>query len=103
MDMHKMTDTDFDELMRSVQEEHERRREVRLEGLRNDILTQIEVSDFDFKDVFPQIANKPKKKVPIKYRNPDKFAQTWTGRGRTPKWVLSKLESGADLNEFLVE
>ncbi len=30
---------------------------------------------------------KAKKTLPAKYRNPDNQDQTWTGRGKTPKWL----------------
>ncbi len=32
-------------------------------------------------------STKAKKIVPAKYRNPDNHDQTWTGRGRAPKWL----------------
>ncbi len=32
---------------------------------------------------------KAKKIVPAKYRNPDNHDETWTGRGRAPKWLES--------------
>jgi DNA-binding protein H-NS len=34
------------------------------------------------------------------YRNPNDNAQTWTGRGRKPKWVLDALSNGKDLAEL---
>lgn len=45
-------------------------------------------------------ANKPAKKtgtVKPKYRNTD-TGQTWTGRGKPPKWI-----AGQDRNQFLIE
>lgn len=37
--------------------------------------------------------------VAIKYRDGD---NTWTGRGRKPKWLEEKLASGSKLEDFLV-
>ncbi|HEX8787055.1 MAG TPA: H-NS histone family protein [Telluria sp.] len=34
------------------------------------------------------------------YRNPDDNAQTWTGRGRKPKWVLDALSNGKNLGDL---
>lgn len=41
-------------------------------------------------------------KVAIKYRNKDNPSETWTGRGRQPKWLAAKLAKGAKLNDFSI-
>ena len=37
-----------------------------------------------------------------KYRNPDNAAETWSGRGRQPKWVVAYLEAGNALENALI-
>lgn len=32
--------------------------------------------------------------APAKYANPENPEQTWTGRGRKPKWVIAHIEAG---------
>jgi len=39
---------------------------------------------------------------PARYRNPDNPAQTWSGRGRRPKWVAAQLERGRSLQDLAV-
>ena len=39
-------------------------------------------------------------KVAIKYRNPDDHSETWTGRGRQPKWIVAALKKGAKIQDF---
>jgi len=39
-------------------------------------------------------------KVAARYRNPDNFSQTWTGRGLAPKWMQELLAAGRDKSEF---
>ncbi len=41
-----------------------------------------------------------KTKGVAKYANPDDPADTWTGRGRKPNWLLARLKKGAKLAEF---
>ena len=41
-------------------------------------------------------------KVAPKYRNPANPKVTWTGRGRTPKWVSEALADGASLADLSV-
>ena len=45
-----------------------------------------------------------KKRAPakIKYRSPLNAEDTWTGRGRKPRWVSSFLEHGGTLDEIAV-
>ncbi len=45
---------------------------------------------------------KPGKKVAAKYRNPDDFSQTWTGRGVAPLWMQTLLKEGRNKSEFLI-
>lgn len=41
-------------------------------------------------------------KVAPKYRNPANPEETWTGRGRKPKWVEAHLEAGGALDDILI-
>ena len=41
-----------------------------------------------------------KKTVPPKYRNPENPGETWTGRGRRPKWVEAALANGKSLKSL---
>ena len=41
--------------------------------------------------------------VAVKYRNPDNPAETWSGRGRTARWLAEKLKKrGVKIDEFAV-
>ena len=41
-------------------------------------------------------------KVAPKYRNPANPKETWTGRGKQPRWLASYTAQGRDLGEFLI-
>ena len=43
-----------------------------------------------------------KRPVPAKYRNPDNHAETWSGRGRQPRWLAPLTKSGRELTEFQI-
>jgi DNA-binding protein H-NS len=48
----------------------------------------------------------PRRKYPKvlpKYRNPLVPSQTWSGRGRTPRWVVAALETGRRLDDLKIE
>ena len=42
-------------------------------------------------------------KVPPKYRNPSNPAETWTGRGKQPRWLAAEIAGGRKLEEFLIK
>jgi DNA-binding protein H-NS len=41
--------------------------------------------------------------VPPKYRNPENPAETWAGRGLTPRWLAAALKSGKKLEDFSID
>ncbi|PTV95260.1 DNA-binding protein H-NS [Rhodobacter aestuarii] len=45
---------------------------------------------------------KPRKAVAPKYRNPENAEETWTGRGRKPKWVEAALSAGKTIDDLLI-
>ena len=36
------------------------------------------------------------------YRNKNNPEDTWTGRGKQPRWLVAELEKGAKLEDFLI-
>ena len=41
-------------------------------------------------------------KVPPKYRNPANPAETWTGRGKQPRWMAEQVKKGKKPEDFLI-
>ena len=60
----------------------------RIEGTRNAIT--------------PNQPRRPYPKVFPKYRNPKDPAETWSGRGKQPRWLLAQLKAGKKLDRFLI-
>jgi DNA-binding protein H-NS len=46
-----------------------------------------------------ELFGKKRSPVPIKYRNPQNASETWTGRGRRPRWLT---KAGGDIERFRV-
>jgi len=40
--------------------------------------------------------------VAPKYRNPENLDETWSGRGKPPRWMSALLAQGKDKDEFLI-
>jgi len=43
-----------------------------------------------------------RKAVEPRYRNKSNTEETWTGRGKQPRWLVAELEKGAKLEDFLI-
>jgi DNA-binding protein H-NS len=73
--------------------------EKRLDRLRHD--GQVLASKPAAKD--PGAA--PRRKYPRvhpKYQNPDLPSETWSGRGKTPRWLVAALKGGHRLEDFVI-
>jgi DNA-binding protein H-NS len=56
---------------------------------------------FDLRDLFD--GRRGKGKVAVKYRDPSNSANTWTGRGRMPRWMTTATKGGkAKKEDFLI-
>src|SRR5690606_4331854 len=42
-------------------------------------------------------------KVPPKYRNPANKDETWTGRGKQPRWLVAEIAKGKKVEDFLIK
>lgn len=55
-------------------------------------------------DGAPMIGQKQRRKYPRvlpKYRNPQ-TAETWSGRGKLPRWLVAAMKSGRKMEEFRI-
>jgi DNA-binding protein H-NS len=67
------------------------RLEERLKQLRGDVVpTSLEMPRRQYPKVFP------------KYHNPDDPLQTWSGRGKTPRWVNELLGTGKSIEDLRI-
>jgi DNA-binding protein H-NS len=47
-------------------------------------------------------AHRPYPKVHPKYRNPELPCETWSGRGKQPRWFGAQLEMGKKVDDLLI-
>jgi len=48
-------------------------------------------------------ARRPYPQVLPKYRNPAEPSETWSGRGKQPRWLTAQLKSGKRLDDFRIQ
>ena len=57
---------------------------------------------FNLNELVTSTPVKKRKPAKAKYANPQNSAETWTGRGRKPRWVEAALKSGKSLDDLLI-
>ena len=94
------------ELVGKVQTEMASREKRRRQDLRSELERRVTAEGYKMGDIFPELgssasAGRRRRKMPPKYRNPQNPDETWTGIGRSPKWVQEILgERGIDMAAF---
>lgn len=93
MNLSKMSNPKLESLLANIRAELKRRKEIeknRVKALKElkALAEKYEMSVSELTGVKKGRGAGKRGKVPPKYRNPTDPSQTWSGRGRTPKWVL---------------
>jgi DNA-binding protein H-NS len=53
----------------------------------------------------PSVFNGERRPYPAvvpKYRNPDDSSETWSGRGKQPRWLVALLKAGKQIDDFRI-
>ena len=94
------------ELVGKAQTEMASREKQRRKDLRSELERQLAADGYKLGDIFPElptgaVGGRQRRKMPVKFRNPQNPEEKWTGIGRTPKWVDAILsERGIDMAAF---
>ncbi|WP_130803522.1 H-NS family nucleoid-associated regulatory protein [Acinetobacter ihumii] len=104
-----ISDLSVDELKR-LQEEAEAliasKNDQAIDDAYNQILAVAESVGFTVEQLLEYGEQKRKKTtrkaVEPRYRNKNNSEETWTGRGKQPRWLVAELEKGAKLEDFLI-
>ena len=99
VDIKNLNHNQLNDLIAKAQSRQTELRKDKVVKLREKIHALIKAEGFVFDDVFGQgrAAKGPRKSggiVPPKYRNPADPEQTWSGRGKRPRWFNDALKAG---------
>jgi DNA-binding protein H-NS len=73
------------------------------EELRKKVTAMVKEAGFDINDLFGR-GRKGKGSVAAKYRDPNNPGNTWTGRGRMPRWMAQATKGGkSHRDDFLIK
>ncbi len=100
----KMTVKDLLSLRQRVENAIESRKERDREVVKEKMEKLARDSGYNIGELFG--GSKPGKKrapVAVKYRDPKNTENTWTGRGRMPRWLAAKVKAGQKREKFLIK
>lgn len=98
VDIKNLNHNQLNDLISKAQSRQHELRKEKVAKLRDKIHALIKAEGFSFEDVFGQArggkARRAGGTVAPKYRNPADPEQTWSGRGKRPRWFNDALKAG---------
>src|SRR5215467_12769955 len=101
-DLDRMSLRELQELELKVKKARANVQERGRADLRKKVEAMIAGAGFKVSDIFGGRGGKGRT-VAAKYANPDDPSETWTGRGRKPRWLAAKLKGGDRIEKFLIK
>lgn len=93
-------------LQHDIEREIKSRQHQDLQKAREQILAIAQEAGVSVEELLAAGGKKSKtgkgQKVQARYQNPSDNSQTWTGRGRQPKWIAEGLAKGKALDDFRI-
>ena len=97
----KLSYVELINLQKRIEEAIAEKRAADAQTTKEQLRQMAERAGFDIKELFGKRGS-PKGTGVAKYRNTKDSAQTWTGRGRKPNWLVDAVKKGAKLESFAI-
>lgn len=103
IDINTISTAELKDLLEAIPKELKRRHKAEKSSILEKLKAQAKEAGYSLEELLGEVAAEPeqKKTVAVKYRHPDK-SLTWTGRGRTPKWISEWVASGKKIEQLAV-
>lgn len=100
----KMSLKDLNDLEQRVRKQIAIAKDRERARIKLEILATLEDTGFSVSELFGGSGRGALKgsKVAVKYRDKSDPMNTWTGRGRQPKWLAARIAKGAKVTDFAV-
>ncbi|MDN4054215.1 H-NS histone family protein [Massilia sp. YIM B02763] len=105
-DLSKYDLSELKQLQVDIENEIQGRQQQEVKKARDQILSIAQSLGVSVEELVADPGRKSKGKsseVRAQYRNPKDGQQTWSGRGRQPKWVVEALGAGKELKDFRIQ
>lgn len=100
IDLDSLDPKQLSELIHRARLRQDEMQRERAAKVREKLITLARKEGFTIEQLFG--ARPGKRPVKPKYRNPAAPDETWTGRGKQPRWFAAALQAGAQEKELLI-
>lgn len=101
-DLKRMTVSELDALIAKAQSVREETREKRRLEIKSEFEKRLKEEGFSAIEVLGAKLKPKPQQLPAKYADPADPSHTWSGKGRVPGWLQTKVDAGAPLARFLI-
>ncbi|MEY2169833.1 MULTISPECIES: H-NS histone family protein [unclassified Rhodanobacter] len=104
VDIKNLNHNQLNDLISKAQSRQHELRKEKVVKLREKVHALIKAEGYSFDDIFGGARGKRRSggTVPPKYRNPANAEQTWSGRGKRPRWFNEALKAGKKEKDLLI-
>ena len=92
-DLDKMSYAQLSSMEQRIERLKTEKRDAEREALRKKLTDLAKQNGFDIRELFG-LRRRGKGIVAPRYRDPNNPANTWTGRGRVPRWMAAAMKGG---------
>jgi DNA-binding protein H-NS len=109
INLENLSARELEDLISAAAEQKQKIHRQRLADVRNKLIALARDEGYTIEELFGETgtrggraAKNAGRTVAPKYRNPADPAQTWTGRGKRPRWVQAAIDAGKSLESLAI-
>lgn len=104
IDLKSLNNNQLNDLISKAQSRQHELKKEKVVKLREKVHALLKAEGYTFDDIFGGARGKRRStgKVAPKYRNPADPSQTWSGRGKHPRWFNDALKAGKKEKDLLI-
>lgn len=102
INLDKMNSAQLQELKEAIAAREAQQQENNRRVAKEEIQGILSAHGFTLEELFGKSSARKPSKVAPKYRNPKNAEETWSGRGRRPRWLEAELAKGKSVEDFAI-
>jgi len=102
IDIKKMNHAQLNELIQRAESRKNELHRERAAKVREKLAALAKAEGFAIEELFGTRGRKTRRAAKPKFRNPADHAQTWSGRGKRPRWFTAALSAGKKEKDLLI-
>lgn len=102
-DLDKLNYAELQELIRNAQQALQEKQASAKNELKESFIAKAREHGISLEELFGKGRRGGKGSVAIKYRDPKNPENTWTGRGRMPRWLQAAVDAGRKKDSYLIK